>query len=225
MSLADNIKKLRQIYDVTQDELGEIAGVTGNAVSQWENGRSEPRMGALERIAACYQISKSNIIEDGGMDLIDPITKKPRRELPPNAIIPRTSRPAYLPLLGRVHAGEAQEPEMLEDCVQLPEDVAEAHPRAYFLEVEGDCMDRVYPEGCLILVDPDHEPQNGSIAAVTIDGRDAVMRRMLRTASTMVLSPESFNQEHEDVIITADSDHTVELIGTVVWFQPSKEME
>ena len=72
MPISDNIKKLRQIFDVTQDELGEIAGVTGNAVSQWENGRSEPRMGAIERMAACYQISKSHLIEDGGMDQIDP---------------------------------------------------------------------------------------------------------------------------------------------------------
>ena len=78
MPISDNIKKLRQIFDVTQDELGEIAGVTGNAVSQWENGRSEPRMGAIERMAACYQISKSHLIEDGGMDQIDPVTKKPK---------------------------------------------------------------------------------------------------------------------------------------------------
>lgn len=86
-------------------------------------------------------------------------------------------------------------------------------------------MDKVYPEGCLILVDPEREPSNGSIAAVSIDGHDAVMRRLLRTPSTMVLSPESFNGEHEDIIITADSGHTVQLIGTVVWFQASKEME
>lgn len=76
MPISENIKKLRQIFDVTQDELGEVAGVTGNAVSQWENGRSEPRMGAIERMAACYQISKSHLIEDGGMDQIDPVTKK-----------------------------------------------------------------------------------------------------------------------------------------------------
>ena len=86
-------------------------------------------------------------------------------------------------------------------------------------------MDKVYPEGCYILIDPDREPQNGSIAVVSIDGADYVMRRMLRTANTIVLSPESWNPVHEDVIITADSDHTVELVGTVVWFQASKGME
>ena len=42
MPISDNIKKLRQIFDVTQDELGEIAGVTGNAVSQWEMAAPNP---------------------------------------------------------------------------------------------------------------------------------------------------------------------------------------
>lgn len=51
------------------------------------------------------------------------------------------------------------------------------------------------------------------------------MRRMLRTANTIVLSPESWNPVHKDVIITADSEHTVEFWGKVVWFQSSKEME
>lgn len=76
MSIAENIKALRAIFHVTQRELAEIAGVTENAVSKWENGYSEPRMGAIERMASCYGITKSNIIEEGGMTLIDPVTKK-----------------------------------------------------------------------------------------------------------------------------------------------------
>lgn len=140
--------------------------------------------------------------------------------------MPRASKAAYAPLLGRVHAGDAQDPEVLDGpMVELPESVAESHPRAYFLEVEGNCMDRVYPEGCLILVDPDMEPRNGSIAAVSIDGADYVMRRLLRTPNTMVLSPESFDPGYEDIVITAASGKTVELAGTVVWFQPAREME
>lgn len=99
MPISDNIKKLRQIFDVTQDELGEIAGVTGNAVSQWENGRSEPRMGAIERMAACYQISKSHLIEDGGMDQIDPVTKKPKGSpYMPAGAMPVVASSATVPL-------------------------------------------------------------------------------------------------------------------------------
>jgi len=31
--------------------------------------------------------------------------------------------------------------------------------------------------------------------------------------------------EHADIVITAADERTVELVGTVVWFQAAKEME
>ena len=214
MAIADNIKRLRLKRDWTQEHFADLVGVTRSTVTQWETGWSQPRMGAVEKLAAAFGVSVADMVDDG------------QRELPRGAILPRKSKAAYAPLLGRVHAGDPQDPDVVDGpMVELPESIAEAHPRAYFLEVEGDCMDRVYPEGCLILVDPDREPQNGSIAAVSIDGADYVMRRLLRTSNTMVLAPESFNPEHEDIVITAASGKTVELAGTVVWYQPSREME
>lgn len=216
MGLKENIKRFRVEKDMTQEQLAEALGVTRSAVTQWESGWSQPRMGKLEQLAELFSVPKSALIDD------DPNG----RNLPRGAIIPRKSKAAYAPLLGRVHAGDPQDPDVVDGpMVELPESIAEAHPRAYFLEVEGDCMDRVYPEGCLILVDPDREPQNGSIAAVSIDGADYVMRRLLRTSNTMVLAPESFNPEHEDIVITAASGKTVELAGTVVWYQAPRELE
>ena len=64
MSIADNIKNIREKYGITQEKLGEIAGTTNKAVSTWENGKVVPRMGAIQRIADHFGISKSDIIED-----------------------------------------------------------------------------------------------------------------------------------------------------------------
>lgn len=71
MGIAENIKKLRDRYGLTQEELAKIAGVSNKAVSTWEKGTKEPRMGAIERIANHFGIRKSNLIEDGGMDELD----------------------------------------------------------------------------------------------------------------------------------------------------------
>ena len=64
MSIAESIKRIRDRYDLTQDELGEIAGVSGGAVSTWERGTAEPRMGAIQKIADHFNISKADIIDD-----------------------------------------------------------------------------------------------------------------------------------------------------------------
>ena len=69
MSISENIKKLRDRYGLTQQDLADIAGVTNKAVSAWETGQKEPRMGAIEKIAKRFGLKKSNLIEEGGMDI------------------------------------------------------------------------------------------------------------------------------------------------------------
>lgn len=64
MTIAENIKKIREQYGLTQAELGEIAGVSDKAVSTWENGTAEPRMGSIQKIAEHFHISKGSIVDD-----------------------------------------------------------------------------------------------------------------------------------------------------------------
>ncbi len=51
MAIRENIIKLREMNQITQEQLADIAGVSRGAVSQWEGGFSEPRMGAIQRMA------------------------------------------------------------------------------------------------------------------------------------------------------------------------------
>lgn len=51
MGIRENIIELRKRERLTQEELTKIAGVSRGAVSQWEGGFSEPRMGAIQNIA------------------------------------------------------------------------------------------------------------------------------------------------------------------------------
>lgn len=213
MSIGSNIERLRNQHDWTQEDLAQKVGVSRSTITQWENGWTRPRMGNVQLLAGVFGVSTGVIVAEGESDA------------PDGAIKPAASEPAYAPLLGRVHAGKAQEPDILDDRIPVPYEVIKFHPQAYFLQVEGDCMDRVYPEGCYILIDPEKQPQNGSIAVVSIDGADYVMRRLFRGANTLVLSPDSHNPEHKDLVISSTSEHTVEFHGTVIWFQSSREME
>ena len=56
MSIASNIKHLREAHGMSQAEFGNIAGVTDKAVSSWETGKKEPRMGAIQKIADHFGI-------------------------------------------------------------------------------------------------------------------------------------------------------------------------
>ena len=212
MGLAENIKKFRTDADLTQAKLADLVGVTRATVTQWETGWSQPRMGAVEKLSEVLGVSMSELVDDSNIKRV------------PGAITPPEPRKAYLPLLGKVHAGDAQEPQVLDERISLPYEVWEHHRDGYFLQVEGQCMSKIYPEGSYILIDPAQRPTNGSIAVVSIDGADYVMRRLYKGSSVLVLSPDSWEEGYEDIVIAGD-DHTVEFVGSVVWFQASGELE
>lgn len=74
LSIGDNIKKLRELYNLSQGDLAKIAGVSDKAVSTWERGAREPRMGAIQKIAEHFGLKKSNLVENDGMKQIQSST-------------------------------------------------------------------------------------------------------------------------------------------------------
>lgn len=84
MSIADNIKALRKKYNLTQAQLGDIAGVSDKAVWTWENGTAEPRMGAIQKIADYFDIKKSDIVDDKPSYYLDPDAAAMAQEISEN---------------------------------------------------------------------------------------------------------------------------------------------
>ena len=64
MSIAEQIKALRQQHGLSQSELGAIVGVTDKAVSTWETGLKEPRRATLEKLAAHFHVPVGQITGD-----------------------------------------------------------------------------------------------------------------------------------------------------------------
>lgn len=211
MSIARNIRAVRTRNNLTQEEFGEIVGVSSMAVSQWETGRAVPRMGAVQKISDYFHISKGSLIDEDSSTL----TK-----------LPISGSTATLPLrtLGKVHAGVMDDDAVCDDEeIQVPERVVLAYPDAFLLRVEGNCMDRVIPEGSHVVIAPHKEPTNGSIVVIRDDTYEAIMRRYYKGSSALMLSPDSYEEEYQDIIVHDGQEIT--LIGVVVWWQASEMME
>ena len=212
MTIAENIRRIRRSAGMTQEEFGKLAGVSSMAVSQWENGRAVPRMGAVEKIAASLRIAKSDIIEGEGLgnDSRFPSNRIPVKGMPMGRV----------PLVGNTHAGKACLPEELDEFpeVEVPQFLIDRDPGSYGLEVDGDCMDRVCPPGMVAVVQPGVAARSGDVVVATIDGSDSVMRRMTVINGDLILSPESHNPDHENMYIAAQDDCQVH-VEHVAYFQ------
>ena len=111
MSIASNIKRLRTQAQLSQAELGKIAGVTDKAVSTWEAGVKTPRMGAVEKMATYFDVPKSAILDDE----YDPVASIPPGFRP----LPRTHK---VPIIGRIACGQPiTAEENIEDYADVPD--------------------------------------------------------------------------------------------------------
>lgn len=211
MTIAKNIKLLREHYDVTQRELADIAGVTENAVSKWENGYAEPRMGAIERIAACYGLKKSNIIEEDGLRAIAADMGDDFQE----------DDFVDVPLYGSIAAGSPIEMDSYDSTYPVPTKVRARYPDGFLLKVDGESMSRVLPNGSYAYISPSEvvdKPMKPY--AVRVNGHAATIKRVRALNNGFELVPDSTDPTYKPVVYdygVEGTDH-VTVIGRVVWY-------
>jgi transcriptional regulator with XRE-family HTH domain len=63
MPVSENIKAIRNAAGLTQEDFGEIFGVGKAVVSLWENGKREPAMGIIEKIANRFYVSIDDLVK------------------------------------------------------------------------------------------------------------------------------------------------------------------
>lgn len=62
MNLGQAIKKLRTDRQMTQDQLSSSIGVSVNAISQWELGKSMPQKTTIEKLCRAFGIPVSYML-------------------------------------------------------------------------------------------------------------------------------------------------------------------
>jgi transcriptional regulator with XRE-family HTH domain len=62
MSLSKNIRFLRTTKNITQSELCEQLGVQRSMISAYEDGRSEPKLSAIVRLAEIFNVTMDDLI-------------------------------------------------------------------------------------------------------------------------------------------------------------------
>ncbi|WP_144506665.1 LexA family protein [Bacillus mycoides] len=210
MIIGKNIKKLRDKHNLSQKEFGEIAGVSDKAVSTWEKGLKEPRMGAIQKIADYFGILKSDIIEDQDSKVTHIRPNQPSLKGDCGSV----------PLLGSIAAGIPLEMIEADEQINIPIELVDWYPNSFLVKVLGDSMNKIIPSGALALIDPDSEVKNGDIAAVTVNGYDATLKRFYKFQNGITLEPESYNTEHITQFYDSKTQgHTpIVVTGKLIWY-------
>lgn len=189
MKYPNKIKNARIDANMTQAELAEKIGVTVQALQNYEYGLRDVRSSTLSKISGVTGKSMSYLL---GLD-DDPEFKPIERR-----VMHR------VPVVGRIAAGEAREAiQQANEWHATRDELWRSHPHAFWLVVAGNSMNRLFPEGALVLIDPDCEVRDGDVGAVFVNGDDATIKRVYYEPGRVRLHPESYDPEYQDRVIDA----------------------
>lgn len=197
MGIRENVISLRVAHGLTQLQLAEIAGVSRGAVSQWEGGFSEPRMGAIQKIADYFNITKASLIEDEPVDDF-----------------------IEVPLYGSIAAGEPIEMVSFDNRYPVPSKIRERYPNGFLLRVDGESMNRILPNGSYAYIDPSEVVDKPMMPyAVCVNGHNATIKRVRGLNNGFELVPDSNDPTYKSQIFDYGVEGTdeVTVIGRVVW--------
>ena len=64
MTLPDKLQQYRKLSKYSQEKLAELLGVSRQAVTKWENGKSAPSTENLIKLTTIYKIALDDLIND-----------------------------------------------------------------------------------------------------------------------------------------------------------------
>ena len=205
MSIAENIKRIRAEHGLSQAELGKIAGVSDKAVSTWELGLKTPRMGAVEKMANYFGITKSAIVDDA------PMTSLQKPVVPPG-FMPMPEM-VQVPLIGSIACGT---PITAEQNIKSYVGVPAAWRADFALECHGDSMAPTICDGDVVCIRSQPEVEQGQIAAVRI-GEEATLKHCYYQTGVVQLIADNPSVCPPMVYTGSDLDE-IEVEGLAVGF-------
>ena len=178
--------RLNIAFDISHKKPTDVANETGidkSLISNYRSGKYKAKQQNVYLLARSLNVSEAWLM---GYDV--PMER--------TSNIDNAEEVIQIPVYGKISAGQPLE--MIENIIDYTYiTAAEAKKGSFFsLEVNGDSMDRIIPNGSRVVVRKQEELENGEIGVIVVNGYDATIKRYERDENMVFLYPESNNPEH-----------------------------
>lgn len=191
------IAACREKSGLNQSDLARRLRIKVQSVQQWESGQTQPRTSRLRAIAEALGCSIHALTDD-----VVEFEAVFQRTAPLEGI-----RPRRVPLVSVAPAGiptESFDQRLSESSQSTVPTFYPVSPGAFALRVHGDSMEPVFPDGCIIIVDPAIEPKQGMFVVVRIDGTsDHTFKQLIVDGPHRLLKP--LNTRYPIIQLTEDA--------------------
>ena len=206
MAFKNSIKEVRLNNRMTKVEMAKKLDVSEGTIRMWENGKNEPRMGMIEKIAKTFNVTKSYLL--GEVEEVE---------------LPDFTNDIKVPYFGQVSAGNFETVEVDTKELEVPEIAFNSrNPKECIaLQVNGDSMNKILSNGSYIIIhdyrrNQDYRLNNNDILVLRLGGEYTV-KRVRRTETKLHLDPVSYSDEFKTNTFDLESLEEIEVIGKVIY--------
>lgn len=234
MGIGKRIKEARERLGMTQNELADLIGVTGSAITNYEKETSHPKEPIMYKLFDALQvdanylfqdvvnvpkkvndvtfaefehIKKYRDLDDHGRKVVDFILEEEHSRSRGNIIQlehRRNRLVQYYQRFASAGSGQLVFDDVPVDLIEIP-DVPEYKDVKYAIGVNGRSMEPLYYDGDILLVKPADDVAVGDIGIFIVDGQSYVKKR----GNECLIS---VNEEYADIPL----DESSSCLGEVV---------
>lgn len=205
MSFGNNLKKIRQEHEMTQEELAKKINTSRSNIANYENDKNMPSIETLNNLSEVLNCSTDYLLG-----------KSDTRNNTSN--IDESDKKFYMcPVYGQISAGQ---PNWAEECIEgrLPLDpnlMGIVNPEEhFFLRVNGESMNKIIRNGAFALIHKQDMVEDGEIAVVLVNGYDATLKKFTRQGNIIILEPESTDDSFKTQVY--DKTTPIKILGKYV---------
>ncbi|WP_028263904.1 helix-turn-helix domain-containing protein [Atopobium fossor] len=213
MHFGNNVKRLRELLNLTHEEFGQAIGYSQSAISAWESKRTYPRINTLEQIACVYDIPACTLLDEHALDnasVVDGYIQLAHK------------RQAYqVPLVDNLYAHSILEDTHTSTLYSIAPELAKLYPDSFFIEVPDDSLDLLLPIHALALIVPMRAmTKNNDLYLVAVDDEPAILRRVRKLNNGYELSCESTDATYRPRVFDYSIGCTqqITILGKLAWY-------
>lgn len=236
MSFGSRLKERRNAMKITQEALGEILGVSGNAIGNYEKGISSPNADALYKLFDVLEcdanylfqdemesnnefsasemetIRKYRTLDEYGRKAVDAVLAiENDRQFQTRGSKPVSTK--VIPLLGNSFAAGIGEPDF--GNVWEDYEVSIDNSAEFAVRINGNSMEPYLPDGS-IAFGVKKPPEDGDVAALMLDGDFLCKQVCQDNAGNVYLFSLNRERKDADITIRHDSDRRLLGFGTII---------
>ena len=205
MSFGNNLKKIRQKHEMTQEELAKKINTSRSNIANYENDKNMPYIETLNNLSEVLNCSTDYLL--GKSDIRNNTSN-----------IDESDKKIYMcPVYGQISAGQ---PNWAEECIEgrLPLDpdlMGIVNPEEhFFLRVNGESMNKIIRNGAFALIHKQDIVEDGEIAVVLVNGYDATLKKFTKQGDMIILEPQSDDDSFKTQVY--DKTTPIKILGKYV---------